>query len=81
MIRLLKGISSILVIILLIPIRIYQKFISPFLPSSCRYTSTCSTYAAQALQKHGPIKGAYLAILRILSCHPWSGKHGHDPVP
>ncbi|MDA0778372.1 MAG: membrane protein insertion efficiency factor YidD [Bacteroidetes bacterium] len=81
MIRLLKGISSILVIILLIPIRIYQKFISPFLPSSCRYTPTCSTYAAQALQKHGPIKGAYLAILRILSCHPWSGKHGHDPVP
>ena len=81
MIRLLKGISSILVIILLIPIRIYQKFISPFLPSSCRYTPTCSTYAAQALQKHGPIKGAYLAILRILSCHPLSGKHGHDPVP
>ncbi|HCD68774.1 MAG TPA: membrane protein insertion efficiency factor YidD [Bacteroidetes bacterium] len=81
MIRLLKGISSILVIILLIPIRIYQKFISPFLPSSCRYTPTCSAYAAQALQKHGPIKGAYLAILRILSCHPWSGKHGHDPVP
>jgi len=81
MIRLLKGITSILVIILLIPIRIYQKFISPFLPSSCRYTPTCSAYAAQALQKHGPIKGAYLAILRILSCHPWSGKHGHDPVP
>jgi uncharacterized protein len=81
MIRLLKGISSILVIILLIPIRIYQKFISPFLPSSCRYTPTCSAYAAQALKKHGPIKGAYLAILRILSCHPWSGKHGHDPVP
>jgi putative membrane protein insertion efficiency factor len=81
MIRLLKGISSILVIILLIPIRIYQKFISPFLPSSCRYTPTCSAYAAQALQKHGPIKGTYLAILRILSCHPWSGKHGHDPVP
>jgi putative membrane protein insertion efficiency factor len=81
MISLLKGISSLLVIILLTPIRIYQKFISPFLPSSCRYTPTCSAYAAQALQKHGPIKGSYLAIVRILNCHPWSGKHGHDPVP
>ena len=81
MMSLLKGISSLLVIILLIPIRIYQKFISPFLPSSCRYTPTSSAYAAQALQKHGPIKGSYLALVRILGCHPWSGKHGHDPVP
>ena len=79
--NLLKGLSSILVILLMIPIRIYQKFISPFLPAACRYTPTCSAYAVQALQKHGPIKGFYLAVKRILSCHPWSKKHGYDPVP
>jgi len=79
--NLLKGLSSILVILLMIPIRIYQKFISPLLPAACRYTPTCSAYAVQALQKHGPFKGFYLAVKRILSCHPWSKKHGYDPVP
>lgn len=65
----------------MIPIRIYQKVISPFLPATCRYAPTCSSYAVQALQKHGPIKGFYLAVKRIFSCHPWSKKHGYDPVP
>ncbi|HAY89796.1 MAG TPA: membrane protein insertion efficiency factor YidD [Bacteroidetes bacterium] len=81
MVRLLQGLKAIFVLLLLIPIRIYQKIISPFLPATCRYTPTCSSYAVEALQKHGPIKGLYLAIRRILSCHPWSGKHGYDPVP
>jgi len=53
--------------------------ISPMLPPTCRYTPTCSTYAIQALKKHGPIKGAYLAIKRILSCNPFGGS-GYDPV-
>ncbi|PCJ66762.1 MAG: membrane protein insertion efficiency factor YidD [Bacteroidetes bacterium] len=79
--NLLKGLSNILVLLLMIPIRIYQKAISPLLPATCRYTPTCSAYAVEALQKHGPIKGFYLAIKRILSCHPWSKKHGYDPVP
>jgi len=79
--NLLKGLSSLVVIILMIPIRIYQKVISPFLPATCRYTPTCSSYAVQALQKHGPIRGFYLAVKRIFSCHPWSKKHGYDPVP
>jgi putative membrane protein insertion efficiency factor len=65
----------------MIPIRIYQLVISPFLPATCRYTPTCSAYAIQALQKHGPFYGTYLAVKRILSCHPWSKRHGHDPVP
>lgn len=78
--NLLKGFRDLFVLLLLIPIRIYQKFISPFLPSTCRYTPTCSAYAAEALTKHGPIKGSWLAIKRIASCHPWGG-HGHDPVP
>ena len=79
--NLLKGLGSLLVLLLMIPIRIYQKFISPFLPATCRYHPTCSSYAIQALQKHGPFKGLFLAIMRILRCHPWSKTHGHDPVP
>ncbi|MDG2455273.1 MAG: membrane protein insertion efficiency factor YidD [Bacteroidia bacterium] len=78
---LLKGLNNIGVLLMMIPIRIYQKIISPFLPATCRYTPTCSAYAIEAFQKHGIIKGFYLAIRRILSCHPWSKRHGHDPVP
>jgi len=58
----------------------YQLLISPLTPSSCRYVPTCSQYTIEALQKHGVVKGGYLAIKRIFSCHPWGG-HGHDPVP
>lgn len=61
-------------------VRIYQWVLSPLLPSSCRYTPTCSQYAVQALQKYGPFKGGWLALKRIGRCHPWGG-HGHDPVP
>lgn len=61
-------------------IRFYQKAISPYLGSSCRYHPTCSSYSLQALQKHGVLHGSYLATKRILSCHPWGGS-GYDPVP
>ena len=61
-------------------IRFYQLAISPILPDSCRYTPTCSQYSIEALQKFGPLKGSFLAIRRILRCHPWGG-HGHDPLP
>jgi len=74
------GISWVLVTILLLPIWIYQKAISPYTPPSCRFTPTCSEYARQALLKHGPIKGLWLAIKRISRCHPWGGS-GYDPVP
>lgn len=74
------GISWVLVTILLLPIWIYQKAISPYTPPSCRFTPTCSEYARQALLKHGPIKGLWLAIKRIARCHPWGGS-GYDPVP
>ena len=69
-----------LVAILLVPVKLYQWFISPIIGASCRYTPTCSQYTIEALKKHGPFKGLYLAIKRILSCNPWGG-HGHDPVP
>lgn len=58
----------------------YQKFISPIFPSTCRYTPTCSHYAKEALEKHGLLKGGWLSIKRIGSCHPWGGS-GYDPVP
>jgi putative membrane protein insertion efficiency factor len=64
----------------LLLIFIYQKMISPLLPAACRYTPTCSQYAVEAIKKHGPFKGGYYAIRRILSCNPWGG-HGHDPIP
>ncbi|QDO92662.1 membrane protein insertion efficiency factor YidD [Formosa sediminum] len=61
-------------------IKIYQTFISPLTPASCRYHPTCSQYTKEALLKHGLIKGGWLAIKRIFSCHPWGGS-GYDPVP
>ncbi|WP_432279802.1 membrane protein insertion efficiency factor YidD [Patiriisocius hiemis] len=61
-------------------IRVYQKFISPLTPSTCRFSPTCSHYAVEALQKHGFFKGGWLAIKRIGSCNPWGGQ-GYDPVP
>jgi len=79
-IGLLNLLKSGLVALLLIPVKIYQWFISPIFGASCRYTPSCSQYTVEALKKHGPFKGLYLSIKRILSCHPWGG-HGHDPVP
>ncbi|HOJ97956.1 MAG TPA: membrane protein insertion efficiency factor YidD [Termitinemataceae bacterium] len=58
----------------------YQYAISPHFPPSCRYTPTCSTYALTAIEKYGPFKGTWLAIKRILRCHPFH-PGGYDPVP
>lgn len=66
--------------LLILPIRLYQRAISPLLPPSCRFTPTCSQYAAEAITRHGPVKGVWLAIKRIARCHPWGGS-GYDPVP
>lgn len=61
-------------------VRGYQLGLSPYLPLACRFQPTCSQYALDALQIHGGLKGAWLAIKRIGRCHPWGG-HGFDPVP
>ena len=66
--------------LLTLPIRFYSYFISPWLPPSCRYTPTCSAYAQQAIEVHGPAYGSYLAARRLCRCHPWA-PGGHDPVP
>lgn len=65
---------------LLLLIRFYQYGISPYTPSSCRYTPTCSQYAVEALRRHGLFKGSWLTIKRLSRCHPWGGS-GYDPVP
>ncbi|MDX9848293.1 MAG: membrane protein insertion efficiency factor YidD [Tenuifilaceae bacterium] len=73
-------IKKLLIYILIFPIKVYQLAISPYFPASCRYTPTCSAYSLEAIKKHGPIKGLWLSIKRIVSCNPWGG-HGYDPVP
>lgn len=77
---LLRGIKKGLVAVLILPVKFYQYVISPMIGPSCRYTPTCSAYTIEALKKHGPLKGLWLSIKRILSCNPWGGS-GHDPVP
>lgn len=61
-------------------VRGYQLAISPLLPPSCRFHPTCSCYAIEALERHGPLKGVWLALRRVGRCHPWH-PGGHDPVP
>ncbi|QGQ97134.1 membrane protein insertion efficiency factor YidD [Paenibacillus psychroresistens] len=62
------------------PIYFYRKFISPLTPPSCRFFPTCSEYALEAIEVHGPIKGTWLATKRICKCHPFH-KGGVDLVP
>ncbi|MDW0114987.1 membrane protein insertion efficiency factor YidD [Sporosarcina saromensis] len=61
-------------------IKIYQKIISPIMPPTCRFYPTCSHYGVEAIEKHGALKGAWLAIRRISKCHPFH-EGGFDPVP
>ncbi len=75
-----ENFKKILIYPFLLLIRFYQLFISPLTPATCRFEPTCSSYAKIALEKHGLLKGGWLALKRILSCHPW-GKSGYDPVP
>jgi putative membrane protein insertion efficiency factor len=66
--------------LLILVARAWQLGPSRVLPPTCRYTPSCSQYAIVALGRHGAIKGGWLAVKRLLRCHPWGG-HGHDPVP
>ena len=61
-------------------IKLYQYTLSPFLGRQCRFVPTCSQYGIEAIQKHGALKGSWLALKRILRCNPWGGS-GYDPVP
>lgn len=61
-------------------VKAYRLLLSPSLGSSCRFEPTCSSYALDALQRHGSLAGSYLTLARIARCHPWC-EGGHDPVP
>ena len=63
-----------------LPVRFYRLFVSPWLGRSCRFEPTCSAYALEALERHGAARGGWLALHRIVRCHPWGGS-GFDPVP
>ena len=62
-------------------IQFYRKNISPSTPPSCRFTPTCSQYAYEAINKYGALKGGFLALKRLLRCHPFSKADPFDPVP
>ena len=66
--------------VLVLFVRAYQVVLSPLLPPSCRYHPTCSNYAIEALEKHGALRGGWLAVKRIARCHPFR-PGGFDPVP
>lgn len=63
-----------------VPVRAYKLVISPFIGANCRYQPTCSVYALEALERHGALKGGWLAVRRMARCHPWGGS-GIDNVP
>ena len=63
-----------------LPIRFYQRYISPLKPPMCRFSPTCSQYAVEAVHAHGILRGGAYAVWRILRCHPFC-KGGYDPVP
>jgi len=66
--------------VLIIPIRIYQYLLSPWLGQHCRFTPSCSHYAIEAIEQYGVIKGLMLTVKRLGCCHPWH-EGGYDPVP
>jgi putative membrane protein insertion efficiency factor len=72
-------VSRILRSIVVAPIRVYQRVLSPALPARCKYYPSCSSYAVQAIERYGILRGLVLAGWRLLRCNPWS-HGGYDPV-
>jgi putative membrane protein insertion efficiency factor len=79
-----RFLRRLLVALVSAPIHLYRYAISPLLPPTCRFQPTCSAYALEAVQVHGPLKGTWLALKRLSHCHPigfLGGRSGFDPVP
>jgi len=74
------GASRVLGLAINLMIRAYQLLLAPVVPPSCRFYPSCSHYAAEAVERHGPWRGLAFASRRLLRCHPWGGS-GYDPVP
>lgn len=72
--------AKLLTYLFILPIKLYRYTLSAFLGRTCRYAPTCSDYAEQAILRHGPWTGGWLALKRLSRCHPWGGD-GFDPVP
>jgi uncharacterized protein len=66
--------------VLLLLVRLYKRLVSPVLPPACRFHPSCSSYAEEAVRRHGAARGSALAVRRLLRCHPWN-PGGVDPVP
>ena len=79
-IKLVSGIGWLVSRVFILIARLWQLGPSRVMPPTCRFTPSCSQYAIEAIEKHGAIRGGWLATKRILRCHPWGG-HGYDPVP
>jgi putative membrane protein insertion efficiency factor len=73
-------ISNLLKHLIINIIKIYQRFISPFFPSSCKFSPSCSRYGIDAINKYGAIRGSFLTVKRVLKCNPWNNG-GYDPIP
>ena len=73
-------ISNLLKLLIINIIKIYQLFISPFFPSSCKFSPSCSRYGIEAINKYGAIRGSFLTVKRVLKCNPWNNG-GYDPIP
>ncbi len=78
--QLTQILKRVITVVLVAAIRGYQWVISPILGPNCRYLPTCSAYAADAVSRHGVLRGSWLALRRVATCHPWGGA-GYDPVP
>ena len=72
---------SAVVRVALLALRVYKAYLSLLIGGSCRFEPTCSMYAYEAVERFGVAQGAWLTLKRLLRCHPFSGKFGHDPVP
>ena len=66
--------------VVLLAIWLYQKGLSPYIPSSCRYAPSCSHYSQEAVERYGVVKGGWIGLKRLARCHPW-GSEGFDPIP
>jgi uncharacterized protein len=75
-----RAVTGLLRTVLILSVRAYQIVLSPLLPASCRYYPSCSTYAIEALERHGAIHGGWLTLRRLLRCNPFR-PGGYDPVP